>query len=138
MRCSSLWSQWLTVIATSTADAPPQVSCGRDGTGRAGRITKAMCGRAGSLRPAQGQGDQGRAANCCALEEDSQWLGTIELRDGGITGSEVYFLSNLAISFCIMNSLIILGALLSHLTMYILQIYYMCVITSSLNSVEST
>ena len=171
MRCSSLWSQRLTVTAASTVDAashrrswlrvaapgagraeprlrspgpvhqglvkgravkggqpragvgsataalrggaargwaagsgsspwPPQVSCGRDGTVRAGRTTKAMCGRAGSLRPAQGQGDQGRAANCCALREAGQGLGTIELRGGGITGSEVYtFLSNLAIFF---------------------------------------
>ena len=80
MRCSSLWSQRLAVTAASTADAPPQVSCGRDGTGRAGRTTKAMCGRAGSLKPAQGQGDQGRAANCCALREVGQGLGTIELR----------------------------------------------------------
>ena len=130
MRCSSLWSQRLAVTAASTADAPPQVSCGRDGTGRAGRTTKAMCGRTGSLRPAQGQGDQGRAANCCALREAGQGLGTIELRGGGITGPEEYtFLSNLAILFCLMNSLIILRALFNHLSMYILSIYYMCVIT---------
>ena len=82
-------AQRLAVTTASTADAPPQVSCGRDGTGRTGRTTKAMCGRAGSLRPAQGQGDQGRAANCCALREAGQGLGTIELRGGGITGSEV-------------------------------------------------
>ena len=115
------------------------MSCGRDGTGRAGRTTKDMCGQTGSLRPVQGQGDQGRAANCCSLWEGGQGLRTIELRGGGggITGSEVYFLSNLAI-FRIMNSLVILRALFNHLSMYILQIYYMCVITSSLNSVEST
>ena len=55
---------------------------------------KAMCGWAGPLRPAIGQGDQGRATNCCALREGGQGLGTIELRDGGIMGSKVYFLSN--------------------------------------------
>ena len=78
---------------------PPQISCERDGTGRVGRTTKAICGRAGSLRPAQGQGDQGRTANCCALWEGGQGLGTIELKYCGITGSEVYFLSNLAVLF---------------------------------------
>ena len=70
---------------------PPQISCERDGTGRVGRTTKAICGRAGSLRPAQGQGDQGRAVNCCALRKGGQGLETIGLRDGSITGSKVYF-----------------------------------------------
>ena len=47
MRCSSLWSQRLAVTVASTADAPPQVACGRDGMGRAGRNTKAMYVRSG-------------------------------------------------------------------------------------------
>ena len=70
----------------------PQVLCGRDGASRAGRTTKTMCGWAGSLRPDEGQGNQGRAANWRALREGGQGLGTIELRDGGITGSEVCFI----------------------------------------------
>ena len=59
--------------------------------GRAGRTTKVMCDLSGSLRPARRQGDQGRAANCCTLREGGQGFGTIRLRDGGITGLEVYF-----------------------------------------------